>query len=76
MSAKLSQKWRILKILWDCKWHRVDELHEICWRYGARLWDLRREGFVFDKSRCQATRLERWKLINKTKMRPLMKGIR
>jgi len=58
----VTQKNKILKLLGDHNWHSVIELHEICWRYGGRLFDLRRDGYVLEKRKLG--KLEDWKLIS------------
>jgi hypothetical protein len=60
---KPTQKERILALLSDGQWHDTIELHAICWRYGARLWDLRRDGYAFEKRRTADPRIEEWRLI-------------
>lgn len=58
----MSQKEKIIRLLSDHDWHSVVELHEICWRYGARICDLKKEGYVLDK-RKGFKNLEEWRLI-------------
>ena len=59
----LTQKQRIINLLSDGKWHDSIELHEICWRVAARLWDLRKEGYRFLKKPHPFKRkIELWKL--------------
>lgn len=41
---KLSQKDRLAQLLADGEFHHCRELNDICFRYGARLWDLKKEG--------------------------------
>lgn len=38
---KLTHKQKLLNLLKDGNWHNFRELNEICFRYGARLWDLK-----------------------------------
>ena len=50
---KLSQTARILKLL-KSKWRATNvELNRICFRYGARIWELRREGHVIVTNRIE-----------------------
>lgn len=37
----MSQTEELLDILADGAWHSIRDLHKICWRYGARLYDMR-----------------------------------
>lgn len=60
---KPSQKEIIIALLSDRQWHTTAELNDICFRYGARLWDLRHEGYVFDEQRIGNGPLWRWKLL-------------
>jgi len=60
-----AHKERILDLLSDGQWHDTVELHAICWRYGARLWDLRRDGYVFEKRRTADPRIEEWRLVGR-----------
>lgn len=63
MRAKRSQKQRIADLLSDGRWHSTVDLHAICWRYGARLWDLRQEGCQFEKRRTEDPQIEEWRLV-------------
>ena len=58
-----SQKDRILDLLSDGQWHDTVELHAICWRYGARLWDLRQAGYSLDKRQTANPHIEEWRLV-------------
>jgi hypothetical protein len=40
-----NQKSRILSLLKSKEWVTQKELNTICFRYGARLWDLRQDGY-------------------------------
>jgi len=62
----MNQKQRILKLLNDGNWHSTIELQKICWRYSARLWDLREDGYVFDKRPATGYegQIEEWKLVD------------
>jgi hypothetical protein len=64
MKTKPTQKEKIVALLSDGRWHSTIELHAICWRYGARLWDLRRDGYVFEKRRTPDPRIEEWRLVS------------
>jgi len=37
-------KQKVYDLLKDGEWHNFRELNDICFRYGARLWDLKRDG--------------------------------
>jgi hypothetical protein len=63
----MTQKQKIIELLSDGGWHCSRELHQIAWRFGARLWDLRNEGYKFEKRSCDCiggnkTKFEDWKL--------------
>ena len=47
-----TQRDRIAALLADRRWHCVRELNRVCWRYGARLWELRSLGVTFEKKPC------------------------
>ena len=62
----MTQKAKIIDLLKDKEWHSTEELHAICWRYGARLFDLREEGYVFEKKPHPFKKnLELWRLLTK-----------
>jgi len=61
--ATVTQKERILQLLSDGDYHSTLELHAICWRYGARLWDLRQEGHALEKRRTADPAIEEWRLL-------------
>ncbi|MCK9461448.1 MAG: hypothetical protein M0R80_17595 [Proteobacteria bacterium] len=60
----MTQKEKIIKLLSDGEWHNATELHRICWRYSARMWDLKRDGYEFEKRINPINKLEDWKLTN------------
>lgn len=62
-TRKPTQRERILALLADRRWHTTAELNEICFRYGARLFEMRRDGYVFDEERIGAGPLWRWRLV-------------
>jgi hypothetical protein len=62
--GKLPHTLRILHLLSDKKYHSVLELHKICWRYGARLHELRKDGHTFIKRKDKNNNLEEWKLTS------------
>lgn len=41
---KESQKTRILRLLGQRGWIHIERLNDICYRYGARLYELRKAG--------------------------------
>jgi hypothetical protein len=43
-STKQSQKDKIKSLLSDGHWHSFNELNRICYRYSARLLDLKNDG--------------------------------
>jgi len=57
----MTHKQKILNILKDGRWHSAKELHDkVGWRFGARLYDLRQEGFSFEKD--TSNKLDMWRL--------------
>ncbi len=58
-----THKERILDLLSDGHWHDTIELHAICWRYGARLWDLRQAGYLLEKRQTADPHIEEWRLV-------------
>jgi len=62
-AKKPTQRDRILARLSDRQWHDTAELNAICFRYGARLFELRNEGYLFDEERIGAGPLWRWRLV-------------
>ena len=58
----MTQKERILELMSDHEWHDARELNRICFRYGARLWELiNDEGYPIEKSHKKGT-LWQWRL--------------
>ena len=47
----MNQKQKILKLLSDGREHSNVELNDICFRYGARIFEIRKEGIVIDITR-------------------------
>ena len=46
----MTQKDRIVELMRDMRWHTNAELNGICFRYGARLWELKHEeGYLIEK---------------------------
>jgi len=43
-AVKLTQKQRLLAVLSDGRQHHMRELNDICFRYGGRILELRRQG--------------------------------
>lgn len=50
----LTQRQRIMLLLIDGEWHHMKQLQAICWRYSARLWDLKQGGFMHEVKRDSA----------------------
>ena len=47
---RMTQKDRIVELMRDMRWHTNAELNRICFRYGARLWELKHEeGYIIEK---------------------------
>lgn len=54
----------VLAILSDGAWHNAEELHDrVCWRYGARLFNLRERGVVMEKRTSEFNGLDEWRLV-------------
>ena len=46
----MTQKDKIITLMSDMRWHTNAELNRICFRYGARLWELKHvEGYLIEK---------------------------
>jgi len=60
---KPTQMELLYALLSDGEWHSVIALQRICWRYGARLWDMREHGVQMEKRRLPGTNLEEWRLL-------------
>ena len=63
MKKIYTQEYRILRLLKSGRWVKVQAMHEISWRYGAHLFDLRKKGVVMEKRRQRDCRLEEWRLV-------------
>ncbi|MDH4127335.1 MAG: hypothetical protein OEV44_01180 [Spirochaetota bacterium] len=59
----MTQKDKLLQLLQKGSWVTVQQMQTIAWRYGARLHDLRVEGYEFEKRKQKNSRLEEWRLI-------------
>lgn len=64
----MTQKEKIIDLLSDGEWHNATELHDICWRFGARIFDLKHDGYEFEKRKGQ-NGLEDWRLLITPEMR-------
>lgn len=69
-----TQKQKILELFDSGRWVPVEELQKVAWRYGARLYDLRTDGYVFEKKK-QENGLEAWKIAYRPKGRLAMEPI-
>lgn len=58
MATKVSQTAQILNLLKTKKRVTNRELNRICYRYGARIWELRREGHVIVTNRVKDSLFE------------------
>jgi len=45
----MGQKEKLLDLLSDRRWHGMEELNEICYRYVARFYDLGKVGYEIEK---------------------------
>ena len=64
LPARMTKKEKILQLLRDGKWHSTVELNQICFRYGARLHELKKEGYFFEKKKAPWNRnIELWRLV-------------
>lgn len=59
----MSQRDKILKLFEGGGWVRVQEMNPIAYRYGAIMFNLRKEGYMFTKRRQYNSLLEEWKLV-------------
>jgi hypothetical protein len=59
----MNQKQKIIKLLKSQEWTHISELNKICFRYGARLYELRSDGYRFMKRKAPDG-FEEWKLIH------------
>lgn len=77
--AKLTHKEQIVSLLSDGRWHSTHELILIAWRYSARLHDLRKLGYIFEKKNDPThPTIEWWKLIDipsELKTRPTVQQV-
>lgn len=58
---KLTHKQKILNLLKDGQWHHFRELNDICFRYSARLWDLKQQGVDHEIKRVNGVEYYRFK---------------
>ena len=49
----MSHKQSILNLLQDGQKHNFRELNNICFRYGGRIFDLRKEGYLIGEERVE-----------------------
>jgi hypothetical protein len=61
----MTQRDKILKLFEGGGWVRVQEMNPIAYRYGAILFDLRRDGYKFQKRKQWNSTLEEWRLIGR-----------
>lgn len=52
MSVGLTQKEEIRYLLGRGEWVCGRDLHRVCWRYSARIFDLRRDGLDIQEKPC------------------------
>lgn len=57
---KMTHKEKIVKLLKDGRWHSMRELNDICYRYGARLMELKKIGYYWEKRRDSGKRNFYW----------------
>lgn len=60
---KPTQKERLLKLFEGGRWVSNIEMNKICFRYGARLWELQQAGYLFEKR--NEKNIWYWKLSGK-----------
>ena len=63
-AQKPTQRERVLALLSKGRWVHARELHEISWRYGARLYELRHyEGYEIERRRApDGSGMYEWRL--------------
>ena len=59
----MTHKQKIIALLKEQEWVSTEALHEISWRYSARIHDLKRDGYRFlKKPHPFKKKIEMWKL--------------
>ena len=48
-AKRASQTAQLIALLSDGRWHRMDELNAICFRYSARIHEMRKKGARIEK---------------------------
>lgn len=59
----MTQRDKILKLFEGGGWVKVQEMNPIAYRYGAIIFNLKKEGYVFQKRKQQNSTLEEWRLM-------------
>lgn len=80
----MTQTERILQLFEPGGWVKVQEMNKIAFRYGAILFNLRKNGYVFQKRKqnfLHKANLEEWRLIAKpgetvSEARPKITGLK
>ena len=60
----MTQKEKLLLLFSDGKFHNNYSLNKICFRYGARLHEMSKKGYIFEKKHDGGT-MWSWRLIGK-----------
>lgn len=63
---KITQREKIMHLLSDGRYHCVQELQQICWRYSARLHEIREQNEM-EKTPCSCKngnpKFDHWRLV-------------
>ena len=46
---RLTKKDALLSLMSDGRWHHIRELNRLTYRYGARFWEMRKQGHEIEK---------------------------
>ena len=60
----MTQKEKILELFKGGGWVRVQEMNAIAFRYGAIIFNLKKEGYKFQKRKQSFSNLEEWRLVS------------
>ena len=71
IEKRATKKDQVLALLSDYRPHGMRELNRITFRYGARIWELNREGYEIETIRCGVDEFE-YRLIPQEKQLELV----
>lgn len=61
----MTQKEKILKLFEGGGWVKVQEMNVVAFRYGAIIFNLKKEGYNFIKRKQSFSNLEEWKMVER-----------